>query len=333
MKTEIYQIYSAEDTNIYTAAQLIKQGKIVALPTETVYGLGADATNADAVARIFAIKNRPADNPLIVHLADAEKLGEYARDIPQQAYDLLQAFSPGPLSVVLKKQPDIPDITTAGLDTVALRIPGHDVFRAIIKAAGTGIAAPSANISTRPSPTTAAHVLTDLDGRIDAIVDSGPCAVGIESTVVSFAGEHPVILRPGMITMQMIKTIITEIKELSGADDCRHSPGTRHKHYSPAAQMTALSGNTELFAAYIRSLPNADNSRIFCINGEQNIITGAIPYGGDAAQMARNLFAFLRSADGDGIKHIYIHAPDDTDEYRGLRNRIEKAAGGITELR
>ena len=201
-ETKLLSVRDAEQDkkNIETAANLLRQGGLVAIPTETVYGLGANALNPQAVEAIFTAKGRPQDNPLIIHICQPEQAEQYAREIPSAYYALCRRFSPGPLTVILKKKDIIPPETSGGLDTVAIRIPSHPVARAIIQAAGVPVAAPSANLSGSPSPTTAQHCIHDLWGRVDAIVDAGECSVGLESTVISLAGERPILLRPGAVT-------------------------------------------------------------------------------------------------------------------------------------
>ena len=243
--------------DIETAGKLLKDGELVAIPTETVYGLAADALNGEAVANIFKAKGRPMDNPLIVHIADLSQVDDLVAFVPPVLEDLAKAFWPGPLTVILEKSDLIPDEVSAGLDTVAIRMPSHPVARAIIKAAGTPLAAPSANTSGMPSPTTAAHVLHDMDGKISAVVDGGPCEVGVESTVLTLCTRVPRILRPGRVTPEDLFDVLGDVD----VDDAvlgqlaegavAASPGMKYKHYSPKAEVYIVDGSAEGFAKYV----------------------------------------------------------------------------------
>ena len=231
------------------AASLLRDGELVAIPTETVYGLAADAENGPAVARIFAAKGRPMDNPLIVHIADLETLPRLVAEIPETAIKLADAYWPGPLTMIFPKGPRIPDEVSAGLSTVAVRMPSHPVARTLIRASGCSLAAPSANRSGSPSPTTAAHVLADLEGRIAAVVDGGECSVGVESTVVLMTGERPRLLRPGGVTVEMLERVAGPV-EIDPAVTSRlaegaeaASPGMKYKHYAPKARVVIVKGS------------------------------------------------------------------------------------------
>ena len=230
-----------KDSLLQPAALILRQGGLVAFPTETVYGLGANALNPEAVARIFCVKGRPGDNPLIVHISGIDGLSPLVSRIPPLANKLFQAFSPGPLTLILPKSSRVPDLVTAGLDTVAIRIPAHPVARRLIELAGVPIAAPSANRSGRPSPTQAWHVAADLDGQIPLIIEAGSSQFGLESTVLDVTGDIPVILRPGAITASQIREIAGDVTEesrafASGAGAPR-SPGMKYRHYAPRAQV------------------------------------------------------------------------------------------------
>ncbi|MDC8437743.1 MAG: threonylcarbamoyl-AMP synthase, partial [Candidatus Nitrosotenuis sp.] len=229
------------------AASIIRRGNLVAFPTETVYGLGADALNAKAVKKIFVAKGRPADNPLIVHVSDKESVNDLARDIPQLAEKLISRFWPGPLTIVLKKSKMVPKVTTGGLDTVAIRMPKNKIAQALIREAGTPIAAPSANFFGRPSPTLAKHVLDDLDGRISAIIDGGRTRIGIESTVIDLTRKTPMLLRPGGVTLEELHSAIGRVDVhpiLKGkkSELVHRSPGMKYKHYSPDAHVILIEG-------------------------------------------------------------------------------------------
>jgi len=236
----------ADEQGILRGAEVIRAGGLVAFPTETVYGLGADALSDSAVARIFEAKERPRGNPLIVHLADAAVLESVAARVPPRARDVAARFWPGPLTLVLPRASTVPLITTGGLDTVAARVPSHPVALALIEASGRPIAAPSANRSGRPSPTRAGHVRDDLDGRIDMILDGGPTPVGVESTVLDMTTEPPMLLRPGGVTLEQLRDCLGEVAVLKGDDEeaTGRSPGLRYRHYAPRAQVIVVDRET-----------------------------------------------------------------------------------------
>ena len=221
------------------AAAILREGGLVGIPTETVYGLGANGLDPQAVARIFAAKGRPQDNPLILHIPEASWLERYCQSIPERAWALAEAFWPGPLTLILPRKPEVPDAVTAGLDTVGMRCPAHPLCRAIIRLAGVPVAAPSGNTSGRPSPTTAQHMLEDMDGKIDAIVDGGPCTVGVESTILDLTETTPRLLRPGGITLEQLKSVLGEVAvdpavtRLMGAGEKPKAPGMKYRHYAP----------------------------------------------------------------------------------------------------
>ena len=243
--------------DIQTAADLLRAGGLVGIPTETVYGLGANGLDPAAVGRIFQAKGRPQDNPLILHIPGADWLERYCRDIPAAAYELARRFWPGPLTMVLRRRDNVPDQVTAGLDTVGMRCPAHPLCRAVIQAADVPVAAPSGNTSGRPSPTTAAHMLEDMDGRIDAILDGGPCSVGVESTIVDLTCTPPRLLRPGGITLEQLRAALGEVAvdpavtRLMGAGERPRAPGMKYRHYAPKAPVTVVTGEPERSAAYI----------------------------------------------------------------------------------
>ena len=250
------EILSPTDENIEKAGRLLGSGEVVGIPTETVYGLAADATNPDAVSKIFVAKGRPQDNPLIVHIADKADIEKYAKDIPEIAYRLADKFWPGPLTMVLPKKDIIPEVTSGGLDTVGIRFPSNPIAQKIIKAAGLPLAAPSANLSGKPSTTTAKHVYDDMNGRISAIVDGGACSVGVESTVISFSGEDVIILRPGFISKEDLLTVADNViidkgvlSEMS-EDAVVASPGMKYKHYSPKANVVIVEGEYDKFLSF-----------------------------------------------------------------------------------
>ena len=247
MKT---QVMGAEGIDL--AAKLIREGEVVAFPTETVYGLGGDCFNDDAVKRIYAAKGRPSDNPLIVHISTLSDVYRVAKDVPDAYFRLAEKFLPGPLTVILPKADDLPLSCTGGLDTVAVRYPAHKMARDFIKATGTLIAAPSANVSTHVSPTTAKHVYDDLNGRIPLILDGGECEGGIESTIITLCREIPTILRPGIITERDLSTVLNEVELFKGKVEKAEAPGMKYKHYAPKAPLTLLEGEPSKMAAAFR---------------------------------------------------------------------------------
>lgn len=252
MLTRLWKVDKSVDSlitypQIVEAARILAENEVVALPTETVYGLGGNAESDEAVARIFAAKGRPSDNPLIIHIASLNQLGEIVREIPETAEKLMTAFWPGPLTIILdKKAGKLSELATAGLSTVAVRMPNHPVALALIETSGLPIAAPSANVSGRPSPTTARHVQDDLDGRIAGIVDGGPTGVGVESTVVDCTGETPVILRPGGVTKEQLEAVVGEVltdPALTDSKQAPKSPGMKYRHYAPNAPLYLVNGD------------------------------------------------------------------------------------------
>ena len=328
---------SAEDIEL--AASFIKEGGVVGMPTETVYGLGANALDEKAVKKIFEAKGRPGDNPLIVHIHDRSQL-EGICEVNDQALRLMDAFWPGPLTMVVKKKALIPGRTSAGLDTVGIRMPAHPVARAIIDAAGVPLAAPSANTSGKPSPTTARDVLDDMDGKIPAIVDGGACAVGVESTVVDMTGPYPQILRPGAITEEMIAEAMgeasTDRATLEGlSDDAQvRSPGMKYRHYAPKAPVILYEGAPwDTFCGILEDM-NQPWTGIICfeeflpaIKESKSRLVYSLGYSWDHAEHARRLFALLRKFDRTQAKRILVQCPRTCGANAGTVNRLRKAAG------
>lgn len=323
------------------AAKLIKEGKLVAIPTETVYGLGADGLNEDAVAAIFTAKGRPQDNPLILHVSEPAELERYCHDIPASAWALAERFWPGPLTMVLPARDIVPKRTTAGLSTVAMRCPQTAVTREIIRLAGVPIAAPSANLSGKPSTTTAEHVLHDYgtDGPLAAIVDAGPCRVGVESTIVDLTGERPRLLRPGGVTPEELREVLGELDidkavtaQISN-DTVVRAPGMKYKHYAPRAQVIIVDGSREAAARYIRARIG-ENDAVLCFCEELPLYEGlnATAYGreDDPATLSAGLFAALRELDRSDIPTIYARCPVGGGVAYAVQNRLRKAAGFCT---
>lgn len=335
MKTLV--LSSADPTAAAQAAEIIRAGGLVAIPTETVYGLGANALDEEAVAKIFLAKGRPQDNPLIIHIAESGELERYCRDIPDSAWLLAERFWPGPLTMVLPAKDCIPRRTTAGLDTVAVRCPHTAVTRQLIRLAGVPIAAPSANLSGKPSTTTAQHVLHDYgtDGKIDAVIDGGPCRVGVESTIVDLTGEKPRLLRPGGITPEELTALLGELEidravlgQISN-DTVVRAPGMKYKHYAPGGEVYIVTGSAEAAAAYVRRR-FAPGDAVLCFEEELPLYTGcnAIAYGSvrDAATLSAGLFAALRALDRPEVKTIYARCPEGGGVAYAVGNRLKKAA-------
>lgn len=331
MTTRMLQSTSED---IKTAAALLQAGQLVAIPTETVYGLAANALDKDAVASIFVAKGRPQDNPLIVHIGELEQLNSLVTDIPDIAEKLAKAFWPGPLTMIFKKSDCIPSIVSANLDTVAIRFPVHPIARQIINASGCPLAAPSANVSGSPSPTTAQHVKKDLDGRIAAIVDGGACEVGVESTVLSVLGDTPRLLRPGGITVSMIESVIGPITidpavtHQLQKDAVVASPGMKYKHYSPKAKVILLNGSAEKVTSYINAHAEEDTWAL-CFEGEeQGLTVPYLTYGkrDNQEDQAKHVFDALRHADEVGAKILYTSCPSQEGVGLAVYNRLLRAA-------
>lgn len=333
-KTTLRLSASGEE-EIKTAGRLLKEGGLVAIPTETVYGLAANALNGKAVAAIFAAKGRPMDNPLIVHISQLDQWAPLVSEIPPRAMELAKRFWPGPLTIILPKSERIPDEVSAGQATVAVRFPSHPVARAVIDAAGVPLAAPSANLSGSPSPTEAQHVLADLDGRIDAVLDGGACDVGVESTVITLAQEIPRLLRPGGITPEQLSQVLGHVEvdpavlNPLAAGEKVLSPGMKYKHYSPKANVVLVKGNRLSYMDYVNSRAK-EGVFALCYNGEQSSLrVPAVTYGKqeDANEQARHLFDALRKLDELEAKVVYAHSPQPSGVGLAVYNRLIRAAG------
>lgn len=318
------------------AAAILRRGGLLGIPTETVYGLGADALNEDAVSRIFLAKGRPQDNPLIIHVPDASWLERYCRDVPPAAYQLAERFWPGPLTMILPRRDIVPLQTTGGLETVGVRCPNHPVTLAIIEAAGVPIAAPSGNTSGRPSPTTAAHMIEDMDGRIDGIVDGGPCTVGVESTIIDLTVTPPRLLRPGGLPLESLRQVLGEVavdKAVTGllaAGERPRAPGMKYRHYAPHAPVTVVTGEPERSARRIQGLLS-DTAGVICFDEYAPIFPGHIIHklgpAADKSAQARHVFDALRTFDGTDVTEIFAQCPDDGGLGLAVANRLKKAAG------
>ena len=318
-----------------TAANIIMQGGLVAIPTETVYGLGANGLDEAAVAKIFEAKGRPQDNPLILHISGPEQIEAYCHHIPQAAYDLAEKFWPGPLTMVLPAKSTVPKRTTGGLDTVAVRCPDSDVTREIIRLSGVPLAAPSANISGKPSTTTAQHVRHDHNGKIEAIVDGGPCRVGVESTIVDLTEERPRLLRPGGVTPEQLIEVLGDLivdKAVTAQidkDEVVKAPGMKYKHYAPQSEVVIVSGSREKAAAYIRD-HFTPGDRVLCFEEELPLYEGCDPlsYGreADVNSLSAGLFGALRELDDPAIHQVYARCPVGGGVAYAVQNRLKKAA-------
>ena len=329
------QVLPVNEESIALAAKLLQQGKLVALPTETVYGIAADARNGEAVKKIFEAKGRPQDNPLIVHICGMEMLHGIVSEVPERAKKLAAAFWPGPLTMVMPRGPEVSEVTCAGLDTVGVRMPSHPVVQAVIKASGVAFAAPSANLSGKPSPTNAQDVSTDMDGRLPLILDGGECDWGVESTVVSVVGEKPTLFRPGHITLEDLERALGEEVEVSKAileklpeGAVVRSPGMKYKHYAPKADVTLLDGTFEQFKAYVDAHA-AERPSCLCFTGEaEKLGVPCVEYGreGDGADQARHIFRSLRALDEQGDAVVYARCPQKDGLSMAVYNRLIRAA-------
>lgn len=324
----------ADDKSISYAAELLNKGQTVAIPTETVYGLAAIALNEAAVSRVFKAKGRPQDNPLIVHISSLEMISPLVLDIPAPAKKLAEAFWPGALTMIFKSSGLIPKSVTAKLDTVAIRFPSHEVAKRIIEETGMPLAAPSANSSGKPSPTTAAHVYNDLKGKIPAVIDGGECNVGIESTVVLLNDDSVTLLRPGGITVEMLSAF-TDVTVAEGvlhevSDGERPlSPGMKHKHYSPKTKIIMVEGDFEKFKAFVAEKSNQKYGVMVFDGEEKSFSVPSVVYGGkeSAAAQANRLFSALRLVDDLNVKVVYARSPQKDGVGLAVYNRLIRAAG------
>ena len=337
MNTELVKIAVEDSDEIYKkATDLLNNDEVVGMPTETVYGLAGNAYSQVAVNKIFEAKGRPTDNPLIVHISEFEEIYDLVEYVPETAKKLADAFWPGPLTMILPKSERVPYCTTGNLDTVAVRCPSHPIARKLIKLSGLPLAAPSANLSGKPSPTKAQHVFEDLNGRIPFIIDGGDCEEGVESTVITLATEIPRLLRPGNVTLSQLKSVLGEIQ----VDDAvlnplkntekASSPGMKYKHYSPDAKITLVKGDFKAFCEYVNS--EAADGVFAMIFNEDNAEILRVPYilygSEDYKMLSHALFDSLRILDKKGAKHCFVRYPDDeNDDNLAVLNRLLRAAG------
>lgn len=348
MNTKIVKIKSdqasfgaEEDEALRQAGELLKRGGLVAFPTETVYGLGGDGLNRESCKKIYAAKGRPSDNPLIIHIYRLEDIEHIVKEFPESARRAAEAFWPGPLTMILPKSDKVPYETTGGLDTVAVRFPSHPIARRLIEYGGGYVAAPSANLSGKPSPTTAKYVIEDMDGRIDMILDGGEGNIGLESTIVDMTVMPPRILRPGFITSEMLKTILGDVDTdvtivEADSEQAPKAPGMKYRHYAPKGELTIVEGTPDRVIEYMNWAAAADRTV-----GERTGIIASSDFLGsyradvvkcvgsrnEEESIARNLFMVLREFDDEGVTKIYSESFDSQGLGQAIMNRLLKAAG------
>ena len=333
MKNKETAFLSVSEEDLSYAAKLIQDGGTVIFPTETVYGLGADALNPKASEKIFLAKGRPSDNPLIVHIANKDALTPLADEIPSVAEKLMDAFWPGPLTLIFKKSDEVPKTVTGGLNTVAVRIPNQPVARRFLELAQIPVAAPSANLSGKPSPTDFQHCKKDMTGRVDAIIDGGKCQVGVESTVLDISGEKPVLYRPGGVTLEQIEACIGKVEIVTSANtgEAPKSPGLKYKHYAPDAEVQVLRGGIEDVQQYVDKLSQLHKTAVLTFDEFPPFSSNAISYSlgskENAAQAGARLFAALRDLDDLHVEYIFAPEIPETGFWRAVRNRMYRAAG------
>lgn len=349
MKTIVYKTSeTAENVWLKAAEDILAGGGLVAIPTETVYGLAANALDEAAAAKIYAAKGRPSDNPLIAHIADLSQMEKLVSEIPENALKLAEAFWPGPLTMILPKSDIVPYGTTGGLETVAIRMPSHPAARKLLRESGIVLAAPSANTSGRPSPTRAEHVYEDLNGKIDMILDDGPVGIGIESTIVDLSGEIPMILRPGFITRGMMEKVIGEVSidpAILGENKDKNfrpkAPGMKYKHYAPKGDLLLVSGEADKVVAKIKSLALEKLEKGFRVGiiatdetkeqyrdmDESRVVVMSIGTRRDEATIIHNLYDILRRMDGEEVSYIYSESFGEGSRGQAIMNRLLKAAG------
>ena len=343
MDTKIIKIdeENIDEALISQAGKIIKNGGLVAFPTETVYGLGGDALNRESSKKIYAAKGRPSDNPLIVHIADIKDMDAIVLKVTENALKLAERFWPGPLTMILKKSDLVPLETTGGLDSVAIRMPVHKTAAAFIKAAGGYVAAPSANISGKPSPTSAKYVIQDMDGRIDMIIDGGDSGIGLESTIVDLTGDIPVLLRPGYITVEQLREVLgnVDVDKTILDGDCKErpkAPGMKYRHYAPKGELTIVEGQALAVVEKINELTHEaerKNKKVCVIATDENAdsyeagVIKSIGSRNDEDIIAHRLYTILRECDDENVDVIYSESFDSAGIGQAIMNRLLKAAG------
>ncbi|MCL2358364.1 MAG: threonylcarbamoyl-AMP synthase [Nitrososphaerota archaeon] len=345
MKTLLLKVnpHFPDPKKIQPAADIIRHGGLVAFPTETVYGLGADAFNGDAILRLFEAKKRPLDNPPIIHIANTNEVYPLVMQVSQKAERLMEQFWPGPLTIIFKHSSDVPKETVAGLDTIAIRIPKHKVAQTLLRQTKHPIAAPSANLSGKPSPTTVQHVLEDLNGRIDAAIDGGDTDIGVESTVIDLSVDPPILLRPGGTPYEALKAVMADLKlhpfvqtEIELPIEKALSPGMKHKHYAPKAEIIIVEGNPQAVTAKISALTKSFKQKghrigVLATNETQTAyqadIVKSLGSRSNLASVAQNLFRLLREVDAEGIDVIFAEGVPTEGMGLAVMNRLRKASG------
>lgn len=336
MKTEVIRITPEEGMDKYEfAAELLRNEQVVGMPTETVYGLAGNAFSQSAVSRIFEAKGRPTDNPLIVHISEFSEIYDLVKEVPESAKKLAEKFWPGPLTIILPKADKVPYCTTGNLETVAVRCPSHPVARNLIRATGLPLAAPSANLSGKPSPTKSEHVFEDLNGRIPLIIDGGACDEGVESTVITLAAQKPRLLRPGNVTLSQLKSVLGDVEVDKAVlnplekNETAASPGMKYKHYSPNADIILVRSTYAAFCEYVNKQKNEKVYAMIFDNEGEGLDVPYIKYGfEDYKLLSHSLFDSLRELDKIGAEKCFVRYPDDcNDDNLAVLNRLLRAAG------
>ena len=341
MNTKVIRMNEADEEALQQAGQVLKQGGLVAFPTETVYGLGGDALNPDSSRKIYAAKGRPSDNPLIVHIADMEALAPIVSEVTEEAKRIAEAFWPGPLTMILPKSDKVPLETTGGLQTVAVRMPSHPVAQQLIRYGGGYVAAPSANTSGKPSPTVAKYVIEDMQGKIDMIIDGGEVGIGLESTIIDLTVNPPQILRPGYVTQEMLEAVLgqvdvdrTILDNESGL--APKAPGMKYRHYAPKGELTIVSGESAAVTEYINTQTLAyqkQGCKVGIIGSDEVLaqyradVVKSVGSREDEEAIARNLYRILREFDDEAVEVIFSEGFDSVGMGQAIMNRLLKAAG------
>ena len=325
--------FTEKEEDLAAAAELLEAGKTVIFPTETVYGLGANALSETAVNKIFLAKGRPSDNPLIVHIGNRDVLKDLVRNIPKGAEELMDRFWPGPLTLIFQKSELVPDAVTGGLDTVGIRMPSHPVAKRLLELSEVPVAAPSANRSGFPSPTVFSHVKDDMAGRVDAIIEGGDCQVGVESTVLDISGDVPILYRPGLVTLEELQDVLGQVKVLTKAKEGEipKSPGLKYRHYAPSSPVEILHGSMEQVEKYVRYCCDREPVGMLVFDEfplfDERAYRFSLGSKNDPASAAKNLFAGLRELDKKGVSLILAPEIPDTGIWRAVKNRLYRAAG------